>query len=255
MRELLPIPQALLPLKLQKLYYCGRKELLDLPKVSIVGTRNPNPYAQSFTREIAAKIAKEGVIIVSGGALGIDIIAHKAALPNTLMVSPSSLDIIYPKSNQAIIERIYEEALIISQFEPVYKPKAYSFLERNKIVINLGDFVIIPQADLKSGSFQSAKYALKIGKKIYVPPHRIGESQGTGWLIQQGLAEVIWDIDDFIQNLYPKKAICKTQKDEILEYCKSNPFFEEAYLKFGEKIFEYELEGKIFRKNGRIEVL
>ncbi|MDE5591897.1 MAG: DNA-protecting protein DprA [Helicobacter sp.] len=254
MKELEKIPKELEHLKLQKLYYCGNLELMSRRKITIIGSRNPNVYAQSFTKEIASRIVQCGGVVVSGGALGVDIIAHASALPSTIMVSPSSLDIIYPKTNQKIIQRIYQESLIFSQFPPSYFPRRYSFLERNKLVVGFGECVIIPQADSKSGSMQSARYALKMGKKIYVPPHRLRESEGTQRLAKNGYAKVIWDIDSFMEDFFGECLEVKAH-DEILEFCQKNPFFEEAFLKFGEILFEYELEGKIRRINGRIEVV
>ena len=137
MQTLSTIPLELQHLKnLKTLYYHGNLQLLQQRKIAIIGSRNPNPYAQNFTKEISKKISPYATII-SGGALGIDILAHSAALPNTIMVSPSSLDIIYPKTNQKIIQEIYQKGLMLSQFSPPYIPKHYSFLERNKIIISL----------------------------------------------------------------------------------------------------------------------
>ena len=253
--KLQEIPSALSHIGLEFLYYYGNVELLHTRKISIVGTRNPNPYATNFTQTLAQKLSKYGITIISGGALGIDIIAHTHSLPNTIMVSPSSLEIIYPASNAKIITQIYEQGLVLSQFTSPYKPHRFSFLERNKIVISLGECVIIPQADLKSGSMQSANYALSLQKKIFVPPHHIGQSQGTQMLAKEGKAEVIWDIDAFIADLIPQSIELQKEQDKILDFCKGNPLFEEAFLRFGEILFEYELEGKIHRKNGRIEVV
>ncbi|MCI5969248.1 DNA-processing protein DprA [Helicobacter sp.] len=260
-KKLAKIPQTLAHIKeLKTLYYCGNLELLKAPKVTIIGTRNPNPYAQNFTQTIAQKLSKNGIVIVSGGALGIDIIAHANSLPNTIMISPSSLDYIYPRSNAPMISKIYKQGLILSQFAPTYTPHRYSFLERNKIVISLGECVVIPQADLYSGSMQSAIYALSLRKNIFVPPHHLGQSLGTQSLAKNNQAKVIWDIDEFVSeicasildsNITPSS---RNLSDEILDFCQSNPFFEEAFLRFGEVLFEYELEGKIRRNNGRIEV-
>ncbi len=258
MQTLDTIPPELCHLKnLKNLYYYGNLKLLQQRKIAIIGSRNPNPYTQNFTKNIAKKISQHAVII-SGGALGVDILAHSTALPNTIMVSPSSLDIIYPKTNQKIIQEIYQKGLIISQFDPPSIPRPYSFLEHNKIIITLAESIIIPQADLKSGSMQSAKDAISPGKKIYVPPHHLGQSEGTQSLAREGKANVIWEIDSFLEELFKKTKSQNTQPqstDEILEFCKTNPFFEEAFIKFGEAIFTYELEGKIQRNNGRIEVI
>ncbi|CAM2950492.1 DNA-processing protein DprA [Helicobacter burdigaliensis] len=260
MQECDNIPKELENLGLKKLYYKGNLELLEKRKVTILGTRRPSPYAQSFTQEIASKLSSLGVVVVSGGALGIDIIAHNSAYPNTIMISPSSLDIIYPKYNQKSIQKIYEGALALSQFESPYKPREYSFLERNKLVVSFGECVIIPEADLQSGSSNSAAYALKIGKKIFAPPHRIQESKATNGLLSRGEAEAIYDIDEFLEKYFKKPKIQenttdKKEKDTILEFCKTNPLFEEALKECGDILYEYELEGKIERKNGRVYVV
>ena len=118
--------------------------------------------------------------------------------------------------------------------------------------------MIIPQADLRSGSMQSAKYALSLQKKVFVPPHHIGQSNGTQSLAKEGKAEVIWDIEEWMERYFVKNRDSITQdslcQDEILEFCKKNPLFEEAFLRFGEILFEYELDGKITRNSGRIVV-
>lgn len=262
LESLAQIPTSLTHIKnLKTLYYIGNLDLLRAPKIAIIGTRNPNLYAQNFTKTIAQKLSKCGITIVSGGALGTDIIAHANSLPNTIMISPSSLDCIYPKSNAPIISQIYKQGLMLSQFSPTYTPQRHSFLERNKIVISLAECVVIPQADLHSGSMQSAKYALSLGKNIFVPPHHLGQSLGTQNLAKNNQAKVIWDIDSFVNEIcgeildsnIPQSP--SNPNDEILEFCKNNPLFEEAFLHFGEVLFEYELEGKIHRNNGRIEVI
>ncbi len=76
------IPPELSHLGLKQVFYCGKLELLNRRKITIVGTRNPNPYTQNFTQTLARKLAQRGVIVVSGGALGTDIIAHQYALPH-----------------------------------------------------------------------------------------------------------------------------------------------------------------------------
>lgn len=238
---------------IQDIYYIGDTELLNRRKFTIIGSRKPNSYAQALTKEIANKISKKGGVIVSGGALGTDIIAHISAMPNTIMISPSSLDIIYPLTNARTIKQMQQDSLILSQFKPTYIPHRFSFLERNKLVVSLGELVIIPYADIQSGSMQSARYAISNNIPIYVFPHRMHESKGTTSLIKKGLANIIWDIDEFIRDIFGDLE--QENSNEILEFCKTNPFFEEAFLKFGDIIFEYELEGKIIRKNGRIEVV
>ena len=225
----------------------------NAPKVAIVGTRAPNPYTKAFVAQLSSLLCAHNAIVVSGGALGVDIIAHTHAMPRTIMFSPSSLEIIYPKSNASVIKQIMRDALVLSEYEHGYMPKAYSFLERNRLVIALSDCVVIPQADMGSGSMQSAKMALKLGKPVFVLPQRIGESEGSNQLLAQDLAYGIYDIYEFVEGICSAK--CVRNNDEILSFCANNPSFEEAYERFGEKLYEYELEGKIRREAGKICVV
>lgn len=130
-------------------------------------------------------------------------------------------------------------------------PKHYSFLERNRLVIGLSDIVIIPQADLQSGSMQSAQLSIQTHKPLFVLPHRIPESLGTQHLLINQQAQCIYDIETFITHIFGTQ---KDTYDEVLEFCKYAPSLEEAVQKFGEKIFQYEIEGKIMRQNGVIRI-
>lgn len=248
------IPTSLLglPNPPKRLFYCGDTSLLCAPiKIAIVGTRRPNPYTKQFCAILSAQIAKAGGVVVSGGALGVDIIAHSAALPRTIMVSPSSLEIIYPKANKAIIQAMMTQSLVLSEYERDYMPQAYSFLERNRLVVGLSDIVIIPQADLESGSMQSARLSKQSHKPLFVLPHRINESLGTQSLLARQQAQCIYDVQEFIAQIFgTQKEVC----DEVLEFCKHAPRYEEAVQKFGDKIFQYEIEGKIVRENGVVRI-
>lgn len=248
----LPPSLLALPKPPKALFYCGDRSLLDAPiKIAIVGTRRPNPYTKHFCAILAAQIAKAGGVVVSGGALGVDIIAHSAALPRTIMFSPASLEIIYPKANRAIIQAMMRQSLVLSEYERGYMPQAYSFLERNRLVVGLSDIVIIPQADLQSGSMHSARLSKQSHKPLFVLPHRINESLGTQSLLARQEAECIYDIGAFITQIFGAQ---EELSDEVLEFCKLAPRYEEAVQKFGEKIFQYELEGKIVRENGVVRV-
>lgn len=255
-----PLPQSLFSLNNppKQLFYKGDLSLLNRFKIAIVGTRAPNQYTKMLTAEIAASIAKYAVV-VSGGALGVDIIAHKGAYPNTIMISPSSLDIIYPSENKKIIQDIAQNALIISEYEKCYMPQRHSFLERNRIVIALSDIVILPQGDLRSGTHSSANFAMSLKKPIFTLPHRYDESSLTNFLLAQGKAKAIYNIDDFIKNHIPNShkivdsAKSVETSDEILAFCAKKPSFEEAVARFGNKILEYEFEGLLVRENNIIK--
>lgn len=255
----LEIPKSLESLKNppKRLYYTGNRKLLDNFKIAIVGTRRPNQYTQIITATLAQKISKYATII-SGGAIGVDFIAHLNSMPNTIMISPSSLDITYPKENSKLINDIKNKALMISEYESSYFPKKYSFLERNRIVIALSDIVIFPQGDLNSGTNYSAKVAMELNKPIWTIPHRYKESPLTESLIINGNAKVIYDIDNFIKDCIPDSKIqniesLESKSDEILEFCKNAPSFEIALERFGDKILEYEFMGLLVRQNNKIK--
>ena len=220
-----------------ELFYKGNLELLYTPKIAIVGSRKASKYSREITYILAKNLSKKYTII-SGGALGIDSAAHKGAYPNTIFVSPSSLDIIYPKANEILLKDIYKNALAISEYEKNYSPYKHTFLQRNRIIIKLADFVIIPEAHINSGSMNSYKWAKEFNKKVYVIPQRLNESSGTRKMIKEG-AEVIWDLDEFFE----KMQINTTQNILSLN---------EALKKYGNLLYEMELEGKVEIKNAKV---
>jgi len=220
------------------LFFKGNLDLLQKPKIAIVGSRKASKYTKEITYLLAKKLSKKFVII-SGGALGVDTEAHKGAFPNTIFVSPSSLDFIYPKSNEILIKSIYKEGLAISEYEKNYKPFKHTFLERNRIIVALSEFVIITEANIKSGSMRSFEWAKEYDKKVYVIPHRINESSGTNYLAKTNQAEVIWDIDEFCKNL----GINSDEKILSLN---------EALKTYGSRIYEMELNSEVEIKNGKV---
>jgi DNA processing protein len=220
------------------LYYRGNIELLKKPKIAIVGSRRAGKYSKEITKILAKRLSQK-YVIVSGGALGIDKAAHEGAYPNTIFVSPSSLDIIYPKSNKNLIENIYQNALAVSEYEKNFAPFKHTFLQRNRIIVKISDFVIISEANIKSGSMRSFEWAKEYGKKVYVLPHRINESSGTRHLAKEDLAEVIWDIGEFCKNLGIEEDI------NVLS-------LNDAINKYGNTLYEMELVGKVEIKNGKV---
>ena len=232
-----------------ELFYIGNINLLQKQKVSIVGTRRPISYTKNFTFSLTQKLSAAGICIVSGAAMGVDAIAHSAAT-NTIAVVANGLDIRYPAVNKKLITNIEKDGLVLSSYAEGVTSKPYHFVYRNEIVVALGDILIVTQADRKSGSLRSVEFALKQGKEIYVLPHRLGESDGTNDLLKEGLAKPIYDIDEFVSNFGDVKTT--HEKDEFLEFVKNYPTYDKAVAKFGEKVFEYELLGKIKVTNGII---
>jgi len=244
----------------KELFYIGDISLLNRPKVSIVGSRRPLGYVREYTYKIAKEFSKRGVVVVSGGAMGVDALAHSGAgASNTICVCAGGLDIIYPKVNRALIEEIYQKGLAISQFREGFFPTPWSFVVRNELIVALGDILIITQADLNSGSMRSAKFALDSGKEIYVLPHRLNESLGTNALLADGVAKPILDIDKFVSSFIEKRDVKGIDKkidlkevDDFYFFCKNSPTLDEAVARFGERVYEEELEGNIRVENGVI---
>ena len=235
----------------QLLYFLGNSNLLHRPKISIVGTRHPIMYTKLYTQELARKLSLVGVCIVSGGAQGVDGIAHQASGPsNTIMVAGTGLDIRYPSIHQKLIADIEKEGLVLSQFGAGQPSLKWNFPLRNELIVALGDALIVTQADLKSGTMHSIEFALKMQKPIYVLPHHLGDSEGTNWLLSRGLATPIYNIDAFIAQFGSSDLL---SNDDFLIYCDTYPLYHDAVEKFAGKVFEYECLGKIKVENGRIK--
>jgi len=233
------------------LYYIGNLDLLKRPKIAIVGTRRPITYTKNQTYTIAQQLSRAGICIVSGGAIGVDTLAHEGAgVDNTIMVAGTGLDKRYPAINDALIKNIEEQGLMLSQFATTQPSFKWNFPMRNELIVALGSVLIITQADIKSGTMHSAQFALKMNKKIYVLPHRLGESDGTNYLLSKGLAEPLFDVDALIEQYGDKTIPCN---DEFLNYCETFPLYSEAVTLHAQKVFEYECLGKIIVENGRIK--
>lgn len=226
----------------KKLYYKGNLKLLEQRKIAIIGSRRMSAYTKNCVFELSNLLKNSKISVVSGGALGVDISASMAAMPSTIGVFANGLDEIYPRNNEKIIKQIYENALALSENESHYKPKPYDFLLRNRLIIVLSEAVVVAQADLQSGSMQSARLALELNKPLYVLPQRKNESDGTNLLL---------DFKEFVSCF----GIIEEEKDEFLDFCRQGVSVDEATQIYGEKVYEYELEGKISIEGLFIRVL
>jgi DNA processing protein len=236
----------------KELSYKGNLELLNRPKVSIVGSRRPINYTKQQTTKIVKALINRGVVIVSGGAMGVDAIAHQSALAqNTISVYATGIDIKYPAVNRNLLQDIEDNGLSLSQFKDDFKATSWSFIVRNELVVALGDILIVTEADANSGSLKSVEYAIDMGKKIFVLPHRLGESIGTNKLISKGLAKPIYDIEDFASR-YGVSVDNNIHKDDFFYFCQTFPTYEEAIDKFGDRVYEAEFNEIIYIKNGII---
>lgn len=179
--------------------------LLDRPAVAIVGSRKITAYGKSVTAQLAGELARAGVVIVSGLALGVDAIAHRAALENgglTIAVLPSSLDRIYPASHHGLAQEILEKGGALVSEYPEGSNIAYkgNFVARNRIVSGLSNAVLITEAAEKSGTLHTADFALQQGREVLAVPGNITSptSAGTNNLIKTGATSVTSTTDIFL---------------------------------------------------------
>jgi DNA processing protein len=236
------------------LFYKGDLELLQRPRVSIVGTRRPSNYTRRSTHMLANALAKRGVCVVSGAAMGVDTIAHTGAgAENTIAVVANGLDIRYPAVNKNLIEDIEKKGLLLSQFNDGFRATGWSFVVRNELVVALGDSLIVTEADLNSGSMRSVEYALEMGKEIFVLSHRVDESLGTNHLLHAKKATAIHDIEAFVST-FGQIADKGVKKDDFFYFCQRAPTFEESLKEFGDRVYEAELEGIITIQNGIVRL-
>lgn len=174
--------------------------------VSIVGSRRPTAYGKAVTEQIADALARQGVVIVSGMALGVDAIAHSATLDaggTTVAILPSGLDDPYPKSNRQLARRILlSGGALLSEYAEGHTPRQYDFLARNRLVSGVADAVIVTDANIRSGTLSTVTHALEQGTAVYAVPGPITSplSAGCNALIAQG-AMPVTSVDALIEQL------------------------------------------------------
>jgi DNA processing protein len=166
--------------------------LLLQPAVAVVGSRKITPYGRAVTAQLAAALARAGVCIVSGLAIGVDAVAHRAALEAggiTLAVLAGGLDDIYPSAHTQLAGQIVAQGgAIISEY-PLGTPSLkHQFIARNRLVSGLSRAILITEATEKSGTLHTARFALEQGRDVLAVPGNLTNpsSVGTNRLIQSG---------------------------------------------------------------------
>lgn len=187
------------------LFARGRTDLLGRPNVSVIGSRGCTEYGVSAARYITGSVARAGVVITSGLALGIDSVAHRAALEaggDTIAVLGCGIDVAYPRQHRALQEEIATTGLLLSEYPPGTRPLGHHFPVRNRIIAALGSVLVVIEARLKSGTQSTARAALDAGKDVFVVPGPIGRetSAGSNQLLKDG-CHVLTEPEDILFNL------------------------------------------------------
>lgn len=199
----------------EKLYFVGELPSQRQPTVAIVGTRKPTAYGKEVAHQFAYDLAKKGVVIISGLALGIDAIAHQAALEakgTTLAVLANGLSHVYPATNRQLADKIIDNGgALISEYPPETEARAYRFLERNRIVSGLSDAVIVVEAAIRSGTLATVAHALEQGREVFVVPGNITSplSAGCNALLKQG-AHPATCAEDILEVIAPQLLSAQT---------------------------------------------
>ncbi len=182
------------------------EDLMSRPRVAIIGSRKVSAYGRQVTTKLASELAAQGIVIVSGLALGVDGLAHQAALDAgglTIAVLPTSLEKVYPASHQNLAKKIVSQGgALMTEYEhgtDIYKT---NFVARNRIVAGISAAVLITEAALKSGSLHTARFALEQGIDVLAVPGNITSltSEGTNNLIKSG-ATPITSAEDVLHTL------------------------------------------------------
>jgi DNA processing protein len=184
------------------LTYCGDLALAARPSVAIVGARNASAAAVKLARQFAGELAKAGFVIVSGLARGIDGAAHQAALPVTIGVIASGIDIAYPPEHAELQETIAAQGLLLAEQPPGTDPLARHFPARNRIIAGLATGTLVVEAAPKSGSLITARLAAEAGREVMAVPGSPLEAraQGCNQLIREG-AVLVQSASDVIELL------------------------------------------------------
>ncbi|UJR55967.1 DNA-protecting protein DprA [Dickeya zeae] len=187
------------------LYVIGELNFLSSPQIAVVGSRNNSAYGEQWGHFFSEQLSQNRLTVTSGLAVGIDGIAHRAALQaegKTLAVLGSGLRRLYPRRHVALADAIVAQGgALVSEFPLNTPPLPVNFPRRNRIISGLSLGVLVVEASLRSGSLVTARYALEQNREVFALPGPIGNpmTEGNHWLIQQGATLVTQPQDIFEQ--------------------------------------------------------
>lgn len=182
----------------------GRLDVLARRAVTVVGTRTPSRYGVEVTRDVTRDVAAQGCTIVSGGAFGVDTVAHRAAMDaggQTIAVMACGPGVNYPARNMALFDEICTGGgLLISEYPPDTRPARHRFLTRNRLVAALGRATLLTEAPARSGALNTLNWAESMLNYTMAIPGAVTNPVAQGGLlrIQQGRARLIRNAEDVL---------------------------------------------------------
>jgi len=179
------------------LWVRGPRRLDDLGRsVAIVGSRSATTYGCDVAAEIAAGCGTEGWTVISGGAIGIDVAAHRGALAvgaGTVAVLACGADRVYPLAHEQLIDHIADEGVVVSETIPGGAPLKARFLSRNRLISALSRGTVVVEAAIRSGALNSATWAARLNRPLMGVPGSVTSavSQGVHELVRTGQATLV----------------------------------------------------------------
>jgi DNA processing protein len=202
------------------LYVRGDPQVLNLPSLSIVGTRRPTFYGTQMAQRLGTDLAARGLVIVSGMARGIDAIGHQGAMDangRAIGVLGTGIDVCYPKENKKLYEKVLERGAIVSEFPLRTHPAPENFPIRNRIVAGMPLGVVVVEGAQYSGSLITARLALEFGREVFGVPGNATQpvSFAPNQLVKQG-AKLATCAEDVIEELPTpiRAALVQAEKPE-----------------------------------------
>ena len=191
-----------------RLFAEGKPLPTHLDAIAVVGTRRPTGAGREAAKAIASGLAQAGFAVVSGLALGIDSMAHEAALEaggHTIAVLGCGLDHDYPKRNASLKRRIAEVGTVVTEYPAGTKPQPFFFPERNRIIAALCRGVVVVEGAKRSGALITARCALDAGRDVYAVPGSIRNpaAAGPNELIRTGNAGLVTTVNDIFEDIAP----------------------------------------------------
>jgi DNA processing protein len=170
---------------------------------AVVGTRAATSYGEQVTADLATGLAEQDVVVISGGAYGIDGAAHRAVLAAegvTVAVLAGGLDIPYPAGHSGLLHRIGSNGLLVTEYPPGVRPARHRFLTRNRLVAAFAGAAVVVEAGLRSGAANTAAWARALGRVVGAVPGPVTSSASTGChaLLRAG-AEVVTRTEDIVE--------------------------------------------------------
>jgi DNA processing protein len=213
-----PAPLAAIPDSPLLLYAKGQYDIQDELAIGVVGSRKCTAYGAWACEMLVRELAQYQITIVSGLALGIDRVAHDAALKyhtRTIGVIGNGIDKIYPASHKGLYAEVEEKGLILSEFPTWAQSLPYHFPFRNRIIAGLSLGLLVVEAKEKSGTMSTAGHALAQGKDVFCVPGNLNSiySAGCNLLIQDG-ATLVRSADDILEQIAILSLQRKTAKKQ-----------------------------------------